>query len=845
MGPFVACGLEWGFSTFHVTYVGNLVGVKEEFQHMRIWSNCKTYLGFFVLLWFGLALGFPALTMSANLLPSVEMRTITGFVQHEDLGRVSQANVELRDKEGTVVETSATSEGGKFVLVAPRAGVFSVRAIQDTYRSEYVILEVGEMASSDVVLTLTVTQEIALEVVSPLPPIQHKVSSETYSLSRKDIEVLPRGNNIEFNDLLLTIPSAVNGSLKQVHIRQDHANLQVRIDGVPIPDTVSSAFTDVMSPRAWERADIILGGPEAQYGNRTAAVIDITSKSGRSPGFGSFQMFGGSNETINPSFEYGGTIGNRTRYYFLNSFTSTNRGIDPPTLGHSVFHGQSNRNQTLARGDFQLDNQNNFTWLFLNSIAKYQIPTSPGETADPTIVGLLQAQNPGFTPVRSQDIDENQDENNQYSHLVWRHDFNAEQFFSLAGYFRHTRATFTTDPYNFLAFSDPDEPVSAGDQDRWAYSGGMRLDYTQRVDSQHLVKAGMQIDRTQAVNKTRLSAFNIVGGNPVPGVIPLNADNRTIGYREEFWVQDQYTPIDQLTFNLGVRLDHIHGYITATQVSPRIGVAFKITNDTVVHGFYGRLFTPPNLESVQFLQSNTIGTTAEPENLTNNTVKPERSNYYEVGLSQAFGQTATVQVTGFYKISENLGDAGQFGTTPQLNSFAFEHGWQRGIDGSVKVKFSESLSGRGAVAWGQCKGKGLQSGHFLLEQTEIDDINTSEGVFCDHMQTLTSSAVIAYQPFPNTTLSGQMLFGSGLRTAAEGAKTNSGHSDSYTIYNVSVNHVFPLPHNQKLLVGFDVINMLDEEYFLNRGEGSIGLGVSHAGMPRSFFFRGQWFFETT
>ena len=24
--------------------------------------------------------------------------------------------------------------------------------------------------------------------------------------------------------------------------------------------------------------------------------------------------------------------------------------------------------------------------------------------------------------------------------------------------------------------------------------------------------------------------------------------------------------------------------------------------------------------------------------------------------------------------------------------------------------------------------------------------------------------------------------------------------------------------------------------------GSIGLGVAHAGMPRSFFFRGQWFF---
>ena len=165
-------------------------------------------------------------------------------------------------------------------------------------------------------------------------------------------------------DVLLTIPSAVYGSLKQVHIRQDHANLQLRIDGVPIPDTVSSTFSDVISPRAWDRADIILGGMEAQYGNKAAAVLDITTKSGTKPAFGSVQMMGGSNGTLNPSFEYGGTVGEKFRFYILNSHTATNRGIEPPTLGHSVFHGQSERNQTFIRGDYQHDNKNNFTWLF-------------------------------------------------------------------------------------------------------------------------------------------------------------------------------------------------------------------------------------------------------------------------------------------------------------------------------------------------------------------------------------------------------------------------------------------------------------------------------------------------
>ncbi|MDA0737383.1 MAG: TonB-dependent receptor [Nitrospirae bacterium] len=767
---------------------------------------------------------------------------IAGHVQNIDLRRVTQATVELRDQDGALVTSESTDDAGEFVFVALETGVFSIRAIQETYRSEYVIVEVGAEPVNSVVLTMSVTQEIALEVVAPLLPIQSKSSSETYSLSRKEIEALPLGSNAELSDVLFTIPGAVNGSLNQIHIRQDHANLQVRIDGVPIPDTVSSTFTDVISPRSWERADIILGGMEAQFGNRTAAVIDITSKSGTKPGSGSVQLFGGSNETVNPSFEYGGTVGDRFRFYGQNSFTTTNRGIDPPTLGKSIFHDQSNRNQTFLRGDYQLNNRNNFTLLFLNSIAKFQIPTMPNQTANSTIVGLI----PSFSPVASQDVDETQKETNQYAHLVWRHDVNANQFFSAAGYFRHTRATFMTDPLNVLAYtSDPSEPFSAGNQDRFAYSGGMRLDYTQVINSQHLVKAGFQFDRTQSINKTRLSVFDRNAmGTPIGPVLPRNADNRIIGYREEFWVQDQFTPNDQWTFNLGVRVDNIHGFIEATQISPRVGATFKANNNHAFHAFYGRLFTPPNLEAIQFAQLNTVGTTAEPENLTNNTVKPERSHYFEVGSTHAIGQIAVVQLTGYYKLSKNLSDAGQFGTTPLLNFFAFKNGWQRGIEGSIKVKISDKISARGNVAWGQCKGQGLQSGHFLLEQSEINDIETSGGVFCDHMQEVTSSVMLTYRVLEHTTVSGQMLFGSGLRTTPMGEKTNSGHADSVTTYNLSVTHVLPFSNNQKLLFGFDMINVFDQQEFLNIGEQSIGLGVSHANMPRSFFFRTQWFFDS-
>jgi outer membrane receptor for ferrienterochelin and colicin len=775
-----------------------------------------------------------------------QSRTIVGSVQNQDLRRVPQAVVEVRDQEGTTVATTIADEAGDFAVTVPAGGTYSVSAVLDTYRSEYAVITVGAQKLAPLKLTLSSTKEIALEVVSPLAPIQYKASSETYSVSRKEIEALPRGNNNELHDVLLTIPSAVYGALKQVHIRQDHANLQLRIDGVPIPDTVSTTFSDVIAPRAWERADIILGGMEAQYGNKAAAVLDITTKSGTKPGFGSAQMFGGSNQTITPSFEYGGTVGEKFRFYVLNSYTSTNRGIEPPTLGHSIFHGQSERNQTFIRGDYQHDNKNNFTWLFLNSVAKYQIPTKPGIELDPSgqVLPLLQASRPGFTPVASQAIDEFQKENNQYGHMVWRHDVNANNFFSLAGYFRHTRATFKTDPLNVLAYTaDPAEPFSAADQDRNANSAGVRFDHTYVPSKEHVIKLGFQIDRTQSINKTRLYTFADDGaGNPTGGLLNLDADNRLIGYRQEFWIQDQWSPNDQWTFNLGVRGDAVQYLRNEGQVSPRVGATYKYNASNVFHAFYGRMFTPPNLEAISFAKLNTIGTKAQPEDLTNNTVRAERAHYFEVGSYHALNRYATLELTGWYKISNFLSDAGQFGTTPLLNYFAFERGWQRGIDGALKMQFTEDLTARANVAWGQCKGYGLQSGHFLLDAKEIADINS--GVFCDHMQTVTSSAVVTYRLLERTTFTGQMLFSSGLRTAAdEEAKTNSTHSPSYTIYNFSISHVFPLPWDgQKFLLGFDVINLLDQKYFINQGEGSIGLGVAHAGMPRSFFFRGQWFF---
>ena len=779
---------------------------------------------------------FPNAAYAADEDPS---RTIVGTVQHQNHRRVDQATVQVRDQEGNMVAQGVSNQAGEFHIVVPEAGTYSISAVVDTYRSEYVVVKIGGLPPPPVSLTLAVRKEIALEIVAPLPAIQYKASSETYQLSRKDIEILPRGNNNDVHDVLMTVPSVVYGGLKQTHIRQDHANQQFRIDGIPIPDTVTGAFADIVPPRAWERADIILGGMEAQYGNKTALVLDITSKSGTSPGFGSAQVFGGSFNTVNPSFEYGGAIGEKVRFYVLNSYVTTSRGLEPPTLGYTNNHNQSEKNNTYLRGDYQHDNHNSFSWIFLNSVAKHQIPTIPNLETNSDVLALL----PGFSPTNSQSVNQYQKENSQYSQLVWRHDLNASNYFGLGLYFRRGVADFTTDPLNALAYAEDVNSAQTANQRRIAYSGGLRFDYTWVPDSHHVVKTGFQLDYTRANNHAQIFAFDTSSGVPAGPVITLDASNQNIQTRQEFWIQDQWSASEHWTFNVGVRGDAIQGFYNEGQASPRIGVTYKHNQANVFHAYYGRLFTPPNVEQVAVAQLNTQNTTAAPDDPTGFRPRAERAHYFEVGSYHALHRKATLELTGYYKLSHFLSDAGQFGSTPLLNFFAFERGWQRGIDGALKVQFTDELTARGNVAWGQCKGYGLQSGEYLLDQAEINDINSPGGVFCDHSQFMTSSAVVSYRLWERTNFTGQMLYGSGLRTAEEGGKTNSTHENSYTVYNASVTHTIPLPwQGQKMLLGFDILNLFDQHYFLNRGEGSIGLGIAHAGMPRAYFFRAQWFF---
>ena len=112
------------------------------------------------------------------------------------------------------------------------------------------------------------------EARSSLSP---ETGSTIYRFDKSDIAKLPLGDATPLNQVLLRAPGVVGDSYGQLHVRGDHANLQYRINGVVIPESIGG-FGQALDTRFADQINVLTGALPAQYGYRTAGVVDIRTK---------------------------------------------------------------------------------------------------------------------------------------------------------------------------------------------------------------------------------------------------------------------------------------------------------------------------------------------------------------------------------------------------------------------------------------------------------------------------------------------------------------------------------------------------------------------------------------
>jgi len=694
------------------------------------------------------------------------------------------------------------------------------------------------------------------------------------TLSHDTIQALPQGTNAPTEKVLLQAPGVSQDSAAAgfLHVRNDHANVQYRINGVMLPDGVSG-FGSILETNFIGSLSLITGALPAEFGLRTVGLVDITTRNDIFNNSGSINYYFGSRERIQPSFEYGGTFGANcpsastglptkapassssscfggVQYFFTGSYLQTNEGIENPLPTLNPIHDFTRQEKGFAYLSTFLDPYTRVSLIAGTFTGNFQIPNSPGQ---PTM--LTNAF--GVTDFDSSKLNERQNESTQYGVLALQRSVNG--FDGQFSYFtRYNNLHFIPDPTGDLLINGISSDVS-----RQSYTNGFAGDASYAIAPAHRLRAGFTVSAEQVwVDNTSL----VEAGSP-PGVEPpfaVTDDVHKVGWLAGVYVQDEWKITDKLTMNAGLRFDQMWQFVQANQLSPRLSFTYKPFEYTTLHAGYARYFTPPVL--VEAAPSNIAlfnGTTGAPPGSGTSPVLPERSHYFDAGINQVIPlgcysalkrdcASAEFGIDAYYKIAKDLLDDGNFGQALVLNAFNYEKGINEGVEFSAKFH-SSYLEAYFNYAYARQKATHIVSNQFLFDnmtpnpalggQTEFDYIAT-HWIFTDHAQIQTASAGAAFRfcgrqaeiyeawsSWCGTKVSADMIYGSGLRQG----DANLDHLPPYVQFNAGISRQFSMPDGLPVTLRFDLVNVLDTIYEIRSGSG-IGVFAPQFGPRRGYFF---------
>jgi outer membrane receptor protein involved in Fe transport len=678
----------------------------------------------------------------------------------------------------------------------------------------------GGSATADVLPTIVITAKILNEKRAG---IETQTGASTYTIDDAAIAATPGGDNTLLNQVIMQAPDVAQDSFGQFHVRGDHNDLQYRLNGIILPEGIS-VFGQSLSPHLISSLKLITGALPAEYGLRTAGIIDMTTKSGVLDPGGSVSIYGGSHGTFEPSFDYGGNSGN-LNYFVSGDMLRNDLGIESPDGSTNPIHDHSAQYHGFGYFEDILDAGNRLALIVGTSNDSFQIPDLNGLQPNLGLSVNGQATFP------SQDLNENQRELTSYAILSWQHAEDALDWqSSLSG--RYSSLTFEPDPIGDLLYNGIAQ---------WAYKRddalGWQTDAAYMLNDTHTLRGGWYLQHDSATSTTSSLALPTDVAPPA-NEVPLSiADNGSqTQWIESLYLQDEWRIAAPLTLNYGLRLDHYAAYSSGSQLSPRVNAVWQPWAGTTLHAGYSRYFTPPPFE---LIASESIGkfanTSAAPAVLTDTAPMAERANYYDAGVEQKLFDGLTLGVDSYYRRSQNLIDEGQFGAPIILTPFNYLKGKIEGIEFTGNY-VSRNFSAYANLSFQTAIGRYIESAQFNFSPDDLTYI-ANNYIHLDHEQRVNASAGASYL-WDGTRFSADMLFGSGLRAnqpLPDGSSIpNGAHLPTYAQVNLGTSHAFQFRGTGALTVRFDVINLFDKIYQIRNGTG-VGVGAPQFGPRRGFF----------
>ena len=643
-----------------------------------------------------------------------------------------------------------------------------------------------------------------------------KTGTTSSSLSRQAIEDLPQGTDASMDKLILQLPGVSYDSAMSnpaYHVRNEYSNVQYRINGIQLPDGVSG-FGQIVETGFVGSLKLLDGALPAQYGLRTAGVIDLAARSEYPPS-GVVGVYGGTLWTVSPSFEYGEQTG-AVEYFAAGRYFRSDQGLENAMPTFYPLHDRTEQWKGFAYLSALLGEESRLTDLAGVSLNRFQIPN---------IVGQVPLGNFGDSEFSSADLNENQHEAYAFDVLALQTK-GALYDSQLAVFARYALVHFIPDVYGDLAFNDV-----ASDVTRESFLAGIQFDFAYRLCDAQVLRAGFGVtsEDTHVDNLATVLPLG-PGGMPLPNPIAVDDHTGKIGWNIGGYLQDEWRVATNTTVNVGLRFDQMYQFVTSNQLSPRAAVVYEPVAGLALHAGYARYFTPPmQSEATPTNLALFNNTTLQPAIAANSPVLPERAHYFDLGVDVRPLPGLRVNAAAYYKLTTDFLDDGQFGQATVLTQLNYAQAYSEGVELSLTY-LAGGLRAYGSVSANITKAMGVTTNQYLFDPLEFAYLATHYHT-TDDAQTVTASAGASYR-WGGFLLSADGVYGSGLPSGF----ANTDHVPGYAVLNAAVAKEFDVWQTGKpVALRLSVANLLDTTYLLRSGTG-VGQFAPQYGPRRGFFF---------
>jgi len=749
---------------------------------------------------------------------------ITGVVTDAGSGQ-PLPSAEVSVMRGTeVVANTSTDSFGRYTVHNIEPGTYTVSTRFLGFARQSKPVTVGN-SDADIRVDFALTAvAVSLQEVQVTAAVPLAVDTRTGDQRFKQDQYHGAPTNTTSQILQQSIAGAARAPTGEVHIRGQHAEYTYYVDGVPVPAGISGSLNELFEPSVVNEIDFITGGWDAEYGNKNAAVVNITT---RIPAGGlhyNLNGFAGNYNTYGEGLSASTNAG-KLGYFFSGSHQTTDMRkepviLDPTTNNVENFHNHGEDWYGFGKLQFTPSLTDVINLDANLSQTKFQVP---------------------FDTTGNVQLDDNQRDINSFNNLGWRHQFagpdysgggNAanvggapELFVGL--FYRHGSLNYNpgaSDQPQFIFFPDTLTPYNIREI-RNFNAFGVKADYSIHPAREMEIKFGTLSSLTRGHEDfSTLDA----SGNPGPA-----SNSGLKGWDGSGYAQIAYSPVEKFEIRTGIRYDAHNAPFAGTQSqwSPRVRLNFYPNSANTLYLYYGRLFLPTNVEDLRAVTSVAQGGVATEPTL------PERDHFYEAGYVHRFPFGLVSKFSGYYKqstpgIDDNTVPGSNIVTSVNIAKVKIT-----GIETVQEIRPPGPFSAYLNVALNHAYGNGPITGGFFPTAEP-------QGFFdLDHDQRLSALGSVTYS-FRQSYASLTGTYGSGLTNGVDPADCNCSYGTGLFDFNkgikvkpsfiVNASTGISLPFGRALIrPEFYVDNIFNKKYLL---KGAFFSGAS-VGRPRMFQIR--------